>query len=92
VASAVHYPAAIHRTQAYASLGLEAGSLPVSERLAGAICSLPLWPGMTDAEAFRVGEAVHAFAAPAPRSGRFRSTPEASPTPSRSSVEWTSTT
>ena len=34
IASAVHYPVALHRTEAYVHAGLEAGSLPVAERLA----------------------------------------------------------
>ena len=56
IASAVHYPVPIHRTEAYAHLGLGAGSRPVAERLAERICSLPLWPGMTDAQVERVVE------------------------------------
>ncbi len=62
VASAVHYPTPIHLTEAYAHLGLGPGSLPVSERLAQQICSLPLFPGMTDAELSQVSTAVLAFA------------------------------
>jgi dTDP-3-amino-3,4,6-trideoxy-alpha-D-glucose transaminase len=50
IASAVHYPTPIHLTEAYAGLGLARGSLPVSERLAERMCSLPLFPGMTDEE------------------------------------------
>jgi dTDP-3-amino-3,4,6-trideoxy-alpha-D-glucose transaminase len=62
VASAIHYPTPIHLTDAYAHLGLGPGSLPVSEELSRRICSLPLFPGMTDAESERVSEAVLAFA------------------------------
>ena len=61
IASAVHYPEPIHVTEAYAPLGLGTGSLPECERLAGRICSLPLFPGMTDRELERVGDAVLAF-------------------------------
>jgi dTDP-3-amino-3,4,6-trideoxy-alpha-D-glucose transaminase len=63
VATAVHYPVPIHRTDAYAHLGLGPDSLPVSEALAQRICSLPLFPGMTEAELEQVVEAVAAFAA-----------------------------
>ena len=59
VATAVHYP--IHRTGAYAELGLGAGSLPVAERLAEQICTLPLYPLMPDEEIARVIDAVHEF-------------------------------
>jgi dTDP-3-amino-3,4,6-trideoxy-alpha-D-glucose transaminase len=61
VGSAVHYPFPIHRTEAYASLGLGAGSLPVSERLSEQICTLPLFPTMSDAEVERVIDAVASF-------------------------------
>jgi dTDP-3-amino-3,4,6-trideoxy-alpha-D-glucose transaminase len=61
VSSAIHYPLPIHRTEAYAELGLEPGSLPVSEALADQICSLPLFPGMSVAELERVVEAVETF-------------------------------
>jgi dTDP-3-amino-3,4,6-trideoxy-alpha-D-glucose transaminase len=70
VASAIHYPEPIHLTEAYADLGLGAGSLPVSERLSKEICSLPLFPSMTDAELDQVATAVLTFAqadTPSPR-------------------------
>jgi dTDP-3-amino-3,4,6-trideoxy-alpha-D-glucose transaminase len=66
IASAVHYPTPIHLTQAYAHLGLRPGSLPVCEALAQRICSLPLFPGMTDIELERVAAAVISFAAEQP--------------------------
>lgn len=61
VASAIHYPVPIHRTEAYAHLGLGPGSLPVSEALAEQICSLPMFPGMSSAELAQVVCAVEAF-------------------------------
>ena len=61
VASAIHYPEPIHLTEAYAHLGLGPGSLPVSEGMSRRMCSLPLFPSMTDAEIERVAEAVIAF-------------------------------
>jgi dTDP-4-amino-4,6-dideoxygalactose transaminase len=60
VASAIHYPTPIHRTEAYAHLGLGPGSLPAAERRAGTICSLPFWPGMGDDDLDRVVEAIAA--------------------------------
>jgi dTDP-3-amino-3,4,6-trideoxy-alpha-D-glucose transaminase len=61
IATGVHYPVPIHRTAAYADLGLEQGSLPVSEELAGRICSLPMFPGMSDTELELVASAVASF-------------------------------
>jgi dTDP-3-amino-3,4,6-trideoxy-alpha-D-glucose transaminase len=62
IASAIHYPTPIHLTEAYADLGMTPGSLPVSERMAERMCSLPLFPGMSDAQVERIGQAVVDFA------------------------------
>ena len=62
VASAIHYPTPIHLTGAYADLGMEPGSLPVSEGLAERMCSLPLFPSMTDTEIQKIADAVVSFA------------------------------
>ncbi len=61
VATGIHYPVPIHRTRAYADLGMGPESLPVCEALAGRICSLPIFPGMRPAELEQVVEAVAAF-------------------------------
>ena len=55
IATAVHYPVPIHQQEAYAHLGLERGSLPATEGLAERICSLPLFPTITDPRA-RLGD------------------------------------
>jgi dTDP-3-amino-3,4,6-trideoxy-alpha-D-glucose transaminase len=70
VASAIHYPVPIHRTGAYAGLGLGPGSLPVSETLAERICSLPIFPGMSQAELEQVAGAVEGFTKDAPTPAR----------------------
>jgi len=70
VSSAVHYPTPIHLTEAYAHLGQAPGSLPVCERLAERVCSLPLFPGMSDGELERVAGAVLSFAEAQRRSSR----------------------
>jgi dTDP-3-amino-3,4,6-trideoxy-alpha-D-glucose transaminase len=61
VATGIHYPVPIHRTQAYAALGMGPGSLPTVERLAGRICSLPIFPGMTRFQVGQVAKAVADF-------------------------------
>jgi len=61
VATGIHYPVAIHRSQAYASAGLGPGSLPASERLAERILSLPMHPSLTGDEIAAVGHAVRTF-------------------------------
>lgn len=65
--SGVHYPTPIHLQPAYAGLGLGPGSLPTAERLAGEICSLPMFPGLSREQIERIGAAVAAFS---PRRGR----------------------
>jgi dTDP-4-amino-4,6-dideoxygalactose transaminase len=61
VSTAVHYPVPIHRLGAYVDLGLATGSLPVAERLADRICTLPLFPGMSEDETAHVIQAVQGF-------------------------------
>ena len=61
VASAIHYPVPVHRTEAFAGLRLCRRSLPVAERLADQICSLPMSPAMTSDEIDRVARAVNDF-------------------------------
>ncbi|HEY2054172.1 MAG TPA: DegT/DnrJ/EryC1/StrS family aminotransferase [Solirubrobacterales bacterium] len=61
VSSAIHYPTPIHLQPAYANLGQGPGSLPVAERLAGEICSLPVFPTIEDAQIARIAAAVAAF-------------------------------
>jgi dTDP-4-amino-4,6-dideoxygalactose transaminase len=58
IASAVHYPVPIHRTEAYAYLGHQAGSLPVAESMAERVCSLPLFPGIDDEQIQAIGAAL----------------------------------
>jgi dTDP-3-amino-3,4,6-trideoxy-alpha-D-glucose transaminase len=58
IASAVHYPVPVHRTDAYAHLGYPEGSFPVAEELAGRICSLPIFPGMDAEQVAAVAAAV----------------------------------
>jgi dTDP-3-amino-3,4,6-trideoxy-alpha-D-glucose transaminase len=59
VSTAVHYPFPIHRTEAYGPH--PEGSLPVAERLAQEICTLPLFPTMSDDEVGRIVAAVESF-------------------------------
>lgn len=64
VQTLIHYPIPPHRQQAYADLGLEAGSLPIAEQLAGEVLSLPIGPHLPRDQAERVVEAVREAARP----------------------------
>jgi dTDP-3-amino-3,4,6-trideoxy-alpha-D-glucose transaminase len=63
VSTAVHYPFPIHQTEAYAADGGSATFLPAAERLSREICTLPLFPTMSDEELERVVDAVSTFGA-----------------------------
>lgn len=57
----LHYPTPLHLQEAYRDLGRKAGSLPQTERAAATCLSLPMFPGMTQAQVGRVAEAVRGF-------------------------------
>jgi dTDP-4-amino-4,6-dideoxygalactose transaminase len=61
IGSAVHYPVPVHRQPAYYHLGYGAGALPVSERLANQVLSLPLYPALSAAAVERVAQAISRF-------------------------------
>lgn len=58
VPTLIHYPNPCHLQPAFARHGYRAGQLPVAERLASEVLSLPLWPTMPLADIDRVIEAV----------------------------------
>ena len=43
----IYYPIPIHRQPAYADMGLEQGSLPVTEQLCSQVLSLPIFPELS---------------------------------------------
>jgi dTDP-4-amino-4,6-dideoxygalactose transaminase len=57
----INYPTPIHLMRGYRFLGLGTGSLPVTEKLAGEILSLPMHPGLSDDEAGQVIDTVRTF-------------------------------
>ncbi|MGH3758582.1 DegT/DnrJ/EryC1/StrS family aminotransferase [Actinophytocola sp.] len=58
VETLIHYPVAPHRSPAFAELGLGAGTLPVAERLAEEVLSLPMGPHLSTAQVYQVIAAV----------------------------------
>jgi dTDP-4-amino-4,6-dideoxygalactose transaminase len=60
IATLIHYPVPPHLQPAYAELGYGAGDFPVSEAMHREVLSLPLWPGMSEAQVERVIRAVRA--------------------------------
>jgi dTDP-4-amino-4,6-dideoxygalactose transaminase/serine acetyltransferase len=53
-----HYPIPLHLLPAYERLGYETGSFPVTERLAAEAISLPIFPGIVEAQLEAASEAV----------------------------------
>jgi dTDP-4-amino-4,6-dideoxygalactose transaminase len=58
ITTGVHYPIPIHRMSAYAFLGWGEGSLPETERLAGEVLTLPLYPELGEEAVDRVCAAL----------------------------------
>lgn len=58
VHAGIHYPSPVHLLPAFSGLGLGPGSFPVAERLAGELLSLPMFPGITEAQQKRVARAL----------------------------------
>lgn len=58
IGAGIHYPVAVHRTEAWTAAGYAGGSFPVAERAAGEILTLPLYPGITGGQLERVVEVL----------------------------------
>ncbi len=59
IGTALHYPVPLHRQNAYSSMRF--GRLPVTERVASEILSLPMFPQLQPAQQLQVAEAVGRF-------------------------------
>ena len=57
----LHYPLPVHLQNCYRPWGYQKGSLPVTERIAGEILSLPMFPGLTAPQQQRVAAAIETF-------------------------------
>jgi dTDP-4-amino-4,6-dideoxygalactose transaminase len=69
VGTDVHYPTPVHLQLGYAVYGNGPGSLPVSERLAETVLSLPIFPGLTPDEQDTVVAALRTALAAQPAGG-----------------------
>ena len=63
IGTGIHYPVPLHLQKAYSHLGYRAGDFPVTERVAGKVLSLPMFPQMTAAQQERVAGEVLRFVA-----------------------------
>lgn len=62
VGTLVHYPIPPHLSEAYQYLGYKEGDLPITERYAHEVLSLPIYNGMTDEEQDTVINLINRFA------------------------------
>ena len=58
IQTGIHYPIPCHLQAAYANLGYASGDFPQAETLAQEILSLPMYPGMTNAQIHTVVECL----------------------------------
>ena len=61
IETGIHYPYPLHLLPVFEDLGLRAGAFPVAEGLAREALSLPMFPGISEADISRVVSAVRAF-------------------------------
>jgi len=63
VGTEIYYPLPLHLQEAYQGLGYREGDLPVSERLAKEVLSIPVYPELTNESIDRVAGAILEFIA-----------------------------
>lgn len=61
IGTIIHYPIPPHLSEAYQYLGLKKGFLPITEKYAESVLSLPLYNGMTEEEQEAVIVALNGF-------------------------------
>ena len=61
IGTIIHYPVPPHLQQAYEYLGHKKGDLPICERYANEVLSIPIYNGMSDEEQQYVIDAINAF-------------------------------
>lgn len=61
IGTIIHYPIPPHLSEAYRYLGIPKGSLPITERYAETVLSIPLYNGMTSEEQAYVIDAMNNF-------------------------------
>jgi dTDP-4-amino-4,6-dideoxygalactose transaminase len=61
IPTAIHYPIPLHLQPAFSFLGLKPGSLPVAEKAAAEVVSLPIYPEIPSEQQDAVGNAIMNF-------------------------------
>ena len=58
IGTAIHYPVPVHRQPLYLELGYGGTSMPIAEEVAGQVLSLPVHPGLSEADIGRIVSSV----------------------------------
>ena len=61
IGTGIHYPLPLHLQPAFAHLGYSAGDFPETERAAGEVLSLPIYPELTDDQLEQITDTVRDF-------------------------------
>ena len=61
IGTQIHYPVPIHLQESAEFLGYRQGDLPVTEKLAGEVLSIPMYPELTDGQIDRVTSSIREF-------------------------------
>jgi dTDP-4-amino-4,6-dideoxygalactose transaminase len=61
IGTGIHYPIPLHLQKAYASMQYSLGDLPVAEKAAAEIVSLPMFPQLKEQQQARVVEEILEF-------------------------------
>jgi dTDP-4-amino-4,6-dideoxygalactose transaminase len=61
IATGIHYPVPLHLQPAYQQFGIPPGSLPVTEKAAGEVVSLPMYPELTSTQLETIVNAISAI-------------------------------
>lgn len=61
IATGIHYPIPLHLQPAFRLLGFREGEFPISERIAGRVISLPIYPEMPTEHQEYVVEKIHDY-------------------------------
>ena len=61
IQTGLHYPVPLHQQECYRQWGYGVGSLPVTERVASEIISLPMFAGVTSDQQQCVADAILSF-------------------------------
>jgi len=61
IGTEIYYPLPLHLQEAYRSFGCQEGDLPIAERLATQVLSIPVYPDLTAQQLDRVADAILEF-------------------------------